>query len=50
MNVGIIAVGDELLLGQVVDTNSAWMGLELAKYGIDVKIKSTVGDDLGQIF
>ena len=49
MNVGIIAVGDELLLGQVVDSNSAWMGLELAKYGIDVKIKSTVGDDLTQI-
>ena len=31
-----ITVGDELLIGQVVDTNSAWMGQELNKIGIEV--------------
>ena len=32
----IITIGDELLIGQVVDTNSAWMGQELNKIGIEV--------------
>lgn len=32
----IITIGDELLIGQVVDTNSAWMGQELNKCGIEV--------------
>ncbi|WP_455591568.1 competence/damage-inducible protein A [Bacteroides sp.] len=32
----IITIGDELLIGQVVDTNSAWMGRELNKVGIEV--------------
>lgn len=32
----IITIGDELLIGQVVDTNSAWMGRELNKIGIEV--------------
>jgi nicotinamide-nucleotide amidase len=32
----IITIGDELLIGQVVDTNSAWMGKELNKCGIEV--------------
>ena len=31
----IITIGDELLIGQVVDTNSAWMGQELNKIGIE---------------
>ena len=29
----VITIGDELLIGQVVDTNSAWMGQELNKIG-----------------
>ena len=33
----IITIGDELLIGQVVDTNSAWMGQELNKIGIEVR-------------
>ena len=32
----IITIGDELLIGQVVDTNSAWMGSELNKIGVEV--------------
>jgi nicotinamide-nucleotide amidase len=40
----IITIGDELLIGQVVDTNSAWMAQELNKLGFDVRYKTTVGD------
>lgn len=44
MNAEIITIGDELLLGQVIDTNSAWMGLELADAGISVIRRTAVGD------
>jgi nicotinamide-nucleotide amidase len=44
MKAEIISIGDELLLGQVIDTNSAWIGQELNKLGINVRFKSTVGD------
>ena len=40
----IITIGDELLIGQVVDTNSAWMAQELNKMGILVKHRMAVGD------
>jgi nicotinamide-nucleotide amidase len=40
----IITIGDELLIGQVVDTNSAWMGRELNKNGIWVAHRIAVGD------
>src|SRR5215472_251797 len=40
----IITIGDELLIGQVVDTNSAWMGQELNKNGIWVTHRIAVGD------
>jgi nicotinamide-nucleotide amidase len=40
----IITIGDELLIGQVVDTNSAWMAQELNKAGIWVKYRIAVGD------
>jgi len=45
MNVAVLAVGTELLLGQIVDTNSAWMGGELAADGIDSLIQVKVGDN-----
>ncbi len=44
MNVEIITIGDELLIGQVIDTNSAWMGKELNNIGFDVVRKITIGD------
>lgn len=40
----IITIGDELLIGQVVDTNSAWMSQELNKIGIWVRHRAAVGD------
>ena len=43
--VEIITIGDELLIGQVVDTNSAWMAPELNKRGFDIRYKTTVGDN-----
>jgi nicotinamide-nucleotide amidase len=46
----IITIGDELLIGQVVDTNSAWMAQELNKVGIWVKRRIAVGDDWDEIW
>ena len=43
--VEIITIGDELLIGQVIDTNSPWMSHELNAIGFDVRYKTTVGDD-----
>ncbi len=40
----IITIGDELLIGQVIDTNSAWMATELNKIGVFVKHRIAVGD------
>ncbi|MCP9751513.1 molybdopterin-binding protein, partial [Ferruginibacter sp. HRS2-29] len=40
----IITIGDELLIGQVIDTNSAWMAQELNKAGIAVLRRVAVGD------
>jgi nicotinamide-nucleotide amidase len=45
----IITIGDEILIGQIVDTNSAWMGQELNKAGIFVKQISSVSDERGHI-
>jgi len=44
MNVEIITIGDELLIGQVIDTNSAWMGQHLGEDGFRVVWRTTVGD------
>lgn len=45
MEAEILTIGDELLLGTVVDTNSAWLGKELAQLGVRAKYKTTVSDD-----
>lgn len=47
--VEIIAVGEELLLGETVDTNAAWLGRRLAEVGLRVSRRATVGDDRGEI-
>ena len=49
MRCEIIAIGTELLLGQIVDTNSSWLGQELALAGIDSVHQSKVGDNLERI-
>lgn len=49
INASIITIGDELLIGQVVDTNSAWMAQELNKIGVWLKRKVSVGDDRSEI-
>jgi nicotinamide-nucleotide amidase len=40
----IITIGDELLIGQVIDTNSTWMAQELNKIGVWVHRRVAVGD------
>jgi nicotinamide-nucleotide amidase len=45
----IVAIGTELLLGQIVDTNGAWLGEQLALAGIDVHHQVKVGDNHGRI-
>jgi nicotinamide-nucleotide amidase len=49
MRCEVVAVGTELLLGQIVDTNSAWLGEQLALAGIDRTHGQTVGDNLDRI-
>ncbi len=49
MNASIITVGDEILIGQVIDTNSAWLGQQLSDIGIKVRKTWSVSDDHGQI-
>ena len=45
MRCEVVAIGTELLLGQVVDTNSSWMGERLALAGIDSHFQTKVGDN-----
>jgi nicotinamide-nucleotide amidase len=49
MRCDILAVGTELLLGQITDTNSQWMGEQLAAAGIDSLYQAKVGDNLGRV-
>ena len=44
MKAAIITIGDELLIGQTIDTNSAWIGAELSKSGFDVYRITSVHD------
>ncbi len=49
MRAEVVAVGSELLLGQLVDTNSSWIGDRLALAGIDSHFQTKVGDNLERI-
>ncbi|MEO6331089.1 MAG: competence/damage-inducible protein A [Gemmatimonadaceae bacterium] len=45
MRVELITIGDELLLGFTIDTNSVFLGRELAELGVEIPRRTTVGDD-----
>ena len=46
---GILTIGDELLIGQTIDTNSAWIGAELTRIGVEVIERLSIRDDHHQI-
>ena len=46
----VVTTGDELLIGQVIDTNSAWIAQQLNRVGIAVKNRISVGDDPDEIW
>ena len=50
MKAEIITIGDEILIGQIVDTNSAWMGKKLNEVGIDVVQITSVSDKDSAIY
>lgn len=50
INASIITIGDELLIGQTIDTNSAWIGTQLNKIGVWVKRRVAVGDNREDIW
>ncbi|MCE7927840.1 MAG: competence/damage-inducible protein A, partial [Chloroflexi bacterium CFX7] len=49
MKAEIIAIGTEILLGEIIDTNSAHIAQQLPELGIDLFYKTVVGDNLGRI-
>jgi nicotinamide-nucleotide amidase len=49
MRCDVLAIGTELLLGQIVDTNSSWLGEQLAEAGVDTYDHRKVGDNLGRM-
>src|SRR5947207_1949975 len=49
MNAIILSIGDELVLGQTIDTNSAWLSQQLAAVGCDISAHITVPDEQKRI-
>ncbi len=49
MRAEVVAIGTELLLGQIVDTNSSYIGEQLAAHGINCHFQTKVGDNLERI-
>ena len=49
MKVAIVTIGDEILIGQIVDTNSAWMAHKLTLSGFEVEEMQSIGDNAQQI-
>ena len=50
INASIITIGDELLIGQVIDTNSAWIAQQLNSIGVWVHRRVAVGDVYNDIW
>ena len=49
MRAEIVSIGTEILLGEIIDTNSAYIAERLPALGIDVYFKHVVGDNLGRL-
>src|SRR3954454_13428217 len=49
MRVETLAIGTEMLLGDLVNTNAAWLGQQLAASGLDVVADAVVGDNVERI-
>ena len=49
MHAEIVVIGTELLLGQIIDTNGAYLAQQLSNIGVDLYYKSTVGDNRGRM-
>lgn len=49
MNIEILAIGDELLIGQTINTNASWLGQELSKIGARVTRSLVIADDKNRI-
>src|SRR3990172_7789235 len=49
MRAELYSVGTELLLGQIVDTNAAFLARQLSELGIDLFYKTTVGDNIPRL-
>ncbi|MCX6200352.1 MAG: competence/damage-inducible protein A [Bacteroidetes bacterium] len=49
MNATVITIGDEILIGQIIDTNSAWIGQKFSELGVKLYEIISVGDDATQI-
>jgi nicotinamide-nucleotide amidase len=45
----LITIGDEILIGQIVDTNSSWLGTQLSSLGLTVVSRHSVGDEVEHI-
>lgn len=49
MKTAIITIGDEILIGQIVDTNSAWIAKKITDAGFDVQAMASIADNADQI-
>ncbi|MFX1325910.1 MAG: molybdopterin-binding protein, partial [Promethearchaeota archaeon] len=49
MNVEFLIIGNELLIGKTLDSNSNWMAKRISRYGHQVKRITTIGDNLDEI-
>ncbi|MEI8116976.1 MAG: competence/damage-inducible protein A [Flavobacteriia bacterium] len=49
MNIEILAIGDELLIGQTINTNASWLGQELSKIGARITRSLVISDDKNRI-
>ena len=44
MKIAVLTIGDEILIGQIVNTNAAWIGSTLSAIGARIELNLTVGD------